>query len=372
MRILLAPSAYYPNIGGIEETTLQLARALTGLGHEIQIVTHGWGAGGPRSETRDGFKVTRLSLPLPSTAARFAVIGTADAARLLTLVRRFRPDVVHAIGGGHLLAYLVTLRRLLGAPLVFTAQGLGRYDAYGTPQRGSPLRAGLRRVLAEGDHVTACSAYILDGLAEVGPILAPSSVILNGVEPADFAGHPPEKGLERSVLAVGRLVDQKAFDVLLEAFRSERLAGLSLVIAGDGIERERLEAQAAQPELRDRVRFLGAADRARIASLLHGARLFAFPSRYEPFGIALLEAMAVGVPAVATATGGILDFARDEENAVLVPPDDPDALAAAIARVDADDDLRQRLVAGGRETAAELTWSRLVDRYLEVYISAAS
>jgi len=158
----------------------------------------------------------------------------------------------------------------------------------------------------------------------------------------------------------------------LEAFRSERLAGLSLVIAGDGIERERLEAQAAQPELRDRVRFLGAADRARIASLLHGARLFAFPSRYEPFGIALLEAMAVGVPAVATATGGILDFARDEENAVLVPPDDPDALAAAIARVDADDDLRQRLVAGGRETAAELTWSRLVDRYLEVYISAAS
>jgi glycogen synthase len=375
LRILLAPSGYYPNIGGIEETTLQLARGLTARGNEARIVTHRWGAAAARAELRDGFAVTRLSLPLPAAkpaaAARFAAFGPASAASLLGLVRRFRPDVLHAIGGGHLAAYLVTLRHLLGAPLVFTAQGLGRYDAYGAPKRSSPLRAGLRHVLAHADAVTACSRYVLSGLTEVGPIRPPSCVILNGVEPADFAGYQPEQGLERSVLAVGRLVHQKAFDVLVEAFRSERLAGLNLVVAGDGIERQRLEAQASRLGLRDRVRFLGAADRARVASLLKGAHSFAFPSRYEPFGIALLEAMAVGVPAVAAATGGVLEFARDGENALLVPPDDPDALAVAIARLDADPELRQRLCEGGRATAAKLTWSGIVGRYLNVYRSVA-
>jgi glycogen synthase len=371
LRILLVPSAYYPHVGGIEEATRQLAIAFGAKGNEVAILTHLWPAGVLRAETLDGVGVTRLPFPLPTaqpiTAARFVATASGAGLHVLQQVRRGHPDVVHVIGGGPTSAYLALLRRLLGSRLVFTAQGLGKFDASGTTQRSAALRAGLRRMLASADAVTACSAYVLRGLEEVGPVGSSSCVIPNGVEPADFAGCPPEEGLGRYVLAVGRLVHQKGFDVLLEAFRSERLAGLNLVLAGEGAERPRLEAQAERLGLGHRVRFLGSVNRERLASLLQGARALAFPSRYEPFGIALLEAMAAGVPAVAAASGGILEFARDGENALVVPPENPDALASALARIDVDLELRQRLSGGGRETARKLTWSRIADRYLDVY-----
>lgn len=371
LRILLVPSLYYPHIGGIEETTRQLAIAFEAKGNEVAILTHRWPEDALGAETLDGLGVTRLRFPLPVAqpvpAVRFLATAPVDAARLLRQVRRNGFDVVHVIGGGVPCAYLAALRPLLGSRLVFTAQGLGRYDASGGAQRSAAVRSGLRRMLRSADAVTACSAFVLRGLEEIGPIGSCSSAILNGVEPADFVGHAPEDGLGRYVLAIGRLVHQKAFDILLEAFGSDRLADLSLLIAGDGAERQRLEAIVAELGLQDRVRFLGSVNRKRVPGLLAGARALTLPSRYEPFGIALLEAMAAGVPAVATATDGMIEFAHDGENALLVPPENPDALAAAIARIDADDELRQRLIREGRKTAAELTWSRIADQYLDVY-----
>ena len=373
LRILLIPSLYYPHVGGIEETTRQLAIAYGAKGHEVAILTHRWPTGVLSAETLDGVRVTRLQFPLPdarpAAAARFLATAPVDAARVLFQARRNHPDVVHVIGGGRACSYVAMLRPLLGSPLVFTAQGLGRYDATGGRQRSAAVRAGLRRMLASADAITACSAFVLRGLTEIGPIGSHSCVILNGVEPADFVGHSPDNGFGRYVLAIGRLVDQKAFDVLLEAFRPDRLAGLNLVFAGEGAERPRLEAQVEQLGIGDRVRFLGSVDRKRVARLLAGARALTLPSRYEPFGIALLEAMAAGVPAVAAATDGMLEFARDGDNALVVPSEDPDELAAAIARIDTDNQLRQRLISEGRKTAAELTWSRIADQYLDVYRS---
>ena len=104
--------------------------------------------------------------------------------------------------------------------------------------------------------------------------------------------------------------------------------------------------------------------------LMRGAHAFAFPSRGEPFGIALLEAMAAGVPAVATAAGGVPEFATDEINALLVPPDDIGALTSALERIACDVQLRLRLVAEGMRTAGELAWSRIAQLYEAVYLEA--
>jgi glycogen(starch) synthase len=371
LRILFAPSAYYPHVGGIEEVTRQLALVLRGKGHEVAVTTNLWPDGLPPSETLDRLRVTRLRFPLPSAhpvaAARFIASAPAAAFAVVRHVRRWQPTVIHVIGAGPPSVYLASLHAVLGAHLVFSAAGELTFDALGAFERSATLRAGLRQVLRKADAVTACSAFVMRDLERVAKIDGPSFVIPNGVDELEFADGPPADDLGNYVLAVGRLVPQKGFDVLVDAFASDMLPALDLVFAGDGFERRRLEDQVARLGLGSRVRFLGSVDRSRLSQLLRGARVFAFPSRGEAFGIALLEAMAAGVPAVATAAGGIPELARDGENALLVQPDDRVALAQAIRRLATNTSLRERLVLGGRKTAAELSWSRIASRYENVY-----
>jgi glycosyltransferase involved in cell wall biosynthesis len=374
LRVVLAPSAYYPHVGGIEELTRQLALSLRARGHEVAVLTNRWPEGVLRSEVIDGIAVTRLRFPLPAgrpaPAARFLGGLPPAALELVRHVRRWRPDVVHVIGAGPQCVYLAAFRRLLGSRLAFTAQGELTFDAHGAFERSAALRAGLRQALRNADVVTACSEFVMHGLAEFGEIRAPSLVIPNGVQPSDFVGATPATEPGPYVLGVGRLVPQKGFDVLMEALASDELAELNLVLAGEGFERDRLQARARELGIDSRVRFAGAVDRSRVAELLRGAHLFAFPSRGEPFGIALLEAMAAGAPSVATAAGGVPEFARDGENALLVEPGDPKALAAAIARLAFDAQLRYRVITGGIATAKAHAWGRIAAHYEEIYCGA--
>ncbi len=373
MRIVIAPSAYYPNIGGIEELTRQLARELGSRRHQVSVLTNRWPADTPRSEALEGVVVTRLSFPLPAArplaAGRFLVASPWAAAVLVHHLRSVRPEIVHVIGAGPQAAYLGVLSRRLGARLVFTAQGELGFDSRSVFKHSVSLRSSLRRLLRTADEVTACSRFVLDELERFSPIRATPVVIPNGVAPADFDGHHRQDG-RPYVLAVGRLVEQKGFDTLIEAVASEPLATLDLVIAGDGPERHRLESLAERKGIAGRVRFIGPVNRSQLGGLLAGCRVFALPSRGEPFGIALLEAMAAGIPSVATSAGGVTEFARDGQNALLVSPDDPGALATAIMRLDTDDLLRSRLSAEGRATADRLSWAKIATEYERVYAEA--
>jgi glycogen synthase len=376
LRILLVPSAYYPHVGGIEELTRQLALTFGARGHEAAVLTNRWPPGVPQSEVLNGIDVTRLRFPLPAkrlfAASSFIATSPAAAVALLRHIHRWQADIVHVVGAGPPSAYLAALHARLRAPLVFTAQGELTFDAYRVFERSATLLASLRWMLHHADAVTACSGFVMRDLEKLQEIRAPSYVIPNGVEAADFARAAPERRWDPYVLAVGRLVPEKGFDVLIDAFASERLADLNLVFAGDGFERGSLEARAAAHGIAARVRFLGSVDRARLPGLLRGARAFALPSRGEAFGIALLEAMAGGVPSVAAEAGGIPELVRDGQNALLFEAENPTALAEALARVARDEALRERLVRGGRKTAAELNWGRIADRYEDVYLTALS
>ena len=335
------------------------------------MLTNRWPPGTKRHEVLNGIDVTRLRFPLPAkrpfAAFRFLASSPAAAAALLRHIHRWRADIVHVIGAGPPSAYLAALHARLRAPLVFTAQGELTFDAHRVFERSATLLAGLRWMLHHADAVTACSGFVMRDLEKLQEIRAPSYVIPNGVEPGDFANAPPEVGFDPYVLGVGRLVPQKGFDVLIDALAADEVAQLNLVLAGDGFERDDLRARAVELGIDSRVRFVGTVARARIERLLRGARVFALPSRQEPFGIALLEAMAAGVPAVATAAGGIPEFARDGVNALLIQPDNAKALAAAIARAAFDLELRARVIAGGHATAEAHAWGRIADQYEEVY-----
>jgi len=371
MRIVLAPSAYLPHVGGIEEITRQLALKLAERGHRTSVLTNRWPEGVLPEERLDGVDVVRLDFPLPVLnlrgTARFVATAGAAAVRLLTTLRWSRPDVVHVIGAGPQSAYLAALRPLIPGRVVFTAQGELTFDAHGIFTRSASLRLGLRTMLKRADAVTACSSYVLRELAAVREIRGPVTVIPNGVDPAEFEPSEHRPTTEPSVLGVGRLVPQKGFDVLLEAAADPRLSHVRVVVAGEGPERVALERQAQELGISDRVSFVGAASRARLAALFRDCSVFAFPSRGEPFGIALLEAMAAGVPPVATAAGGVPEFAADGENALLVQPDDAAALAEAISRVVNDEGLAERLAANGRRTAEALAWDGIVECYERVY-----
>lgn len=368
LRVLLLPSAYYPHVGGIEEVTRQLALHLVAHGHQAEVATNRWPEGTIAAETLDGIPVTRFRFVLPEHSirggSRFASTAPHSALRFVRLARRF--DILHVVGAGPNAAYAAALRSFLGTRIVLTLQGEFRADPHRSFERSSSLRYGLRRLLARADAVTACSRFVLDELESGG--LDPrhdAEVIPNGVNPDEF-DHGKQGGY---VLAAGRLVEQKGLDTLIRAYAaaSGALGGRKLVLAGDGPERGRLESLAGSLGLNGNVVFLGSVGRDRVAELLRGADVFAFPSRYEAFGVALLEAMAAGVPVVAARAGGIPEFAVDGENALLVPPDDELALAGALTRLAGDTELAGRLAAGGRAQAERHSWETVSGRYESVY-----
>jgi glycosyltransferase involved in cell wall biosynthesis len=146
------------------------------------------------------------------------------------------------------------------------------------------------------------------------------------------------------VLTIARLDAQKGISHLLDA--AAGVPGASFAIAGDGPDRAALEARATSLGLGERARFLG--HRRDVPALLAAADLFVLPSLYEGLPLAVLEAMAAGVPVIATAIGGTDEIVRDGETGMLVPPADPHALVAAITQTLSDRDRAMRLAAEAR------------------------
>ena len=156
-----------------------------------------------------------------------------------------------------------------------------------------------------------------------------------------------------SVAGGGGAVPRKGVDVLLAALARLAEAGLrpALWIAGEGPARPALEKQARELAPREQVRFLG--ERSDVADLLSACDVFILPSRHEGLGVAALEAMAAGRPIVATRVGGLAEAVVHERTGLLVPPEDPAALAAALASLLRDPALRARLGAEGPARIAE-------------------
>jgi glycosyltransferase involved in cell wall biosynthesis len=208
------------------------------------------------------------------------------------------------------------------------------------------LRVTRNRALRRARHVFCPSAYLRDVALRWGLDPERVSVLPN---PAPEIPPMPSREVLRAELGLvgnaivfaGRLGPQKALGVLLEALVD--VPDVTLAIAGDGPERAGLEASTRELGLDGRVSFLGAVPRDRVLRLCRAADASVLPSAWENFPHTVVEALAVGCPVIATAVGGVPEVVRDGENGLLVVPHDPAALAAAIARFFADEDLRARL-----------------------------
>lgn len=305
---------------------------------------------------------------IPAHAVRMmgSRINPVHMLRLRSLLQQRPADLIHLHGTRA--AFYFALARFTKAPAVYTAHGLAftRYP----PGTGRRLAlAQVERIAVQGvQRVISVSAGDLEALRREAGLRGPAHVVPNAVDLARFTGGDrlaarARLGLPAEAQVVGtvaRLVRQKGIEDLLQA--AQVTGGVDRwLIVGDGPLRERLQRQAAHLP----VTWLG--ERHDIPQILAALDLFVLPSRWEGHPIALLEALAMGLPAVATATDGAREILSDPGVGVVVPRGSPALLAQAITTLLADTERRAALSSRGPEVARRWGPEAMAARVEEIY-----
>jgi glycosyltransferase involved in cell wall biosynthesis len=236
-------------------------------------------------------------------------------------------------------------------------------------ERIAVLRGFLRRAIRTADRVVAISTSTAREVAALAGSDIPVEVIPYAVEMPAQAATAHE---DATILYVGRLVERKGVAYLIDAAAS--LPRAKVVIIGDGPERVALEMRAKERGVMDRVQFRGWVTPQELDQAYATATAFALPAVVdkrgdtEGLGMVLLEAMSYYVPVVTTAMGGITDIVDNEQTGLIVPPNDADALAAALRRLIDDRALAARLGAAGEQVIERrFSWPRIVDQFAALY-----
>lgn len=370
-KVLLVTSSYLPNQGGLQTVTSNLAKELQRRGNQVTVVTKRYPRSLSTAEEIEGVSVRRFDFLIPRWhnlqdrrpdlffAGLFYFPFTL--VKMSWLVWKAKPTVVnmHFVGTPSL--FLLTIRTLVRFRFVVTLHG---DDVEGLAHGSWLDRWVFRATLKRADAVTACSRYLLDeAQAWERSIGHKARVIHNG---ADLTNAPVGADCGNAVLAVGRMVTKKGFDVLLKAMAQLSQSQIRLVVLGDGSERKPLESLANELGLDGRIEFRGAQDQRQVALAMASSRVVVVPSRQEPFGLVALEAMAAGKPVIASRVGGLPEV-LDGAEALLVEPDDPRALVDALENVLTMIERKPDFGTRNRECAARFSISRMVDEYERVY-----
>lgn len=290
--------------------------------------------------------------------------------RLIRELRGFRPHIIHAHSGTWLPASIS--KSVLRSPkLVYTEHG--RY----------PPEPRLRALVegwcaARTDAITAVSTHVSEYLVDYLGLDRPPRVLPNGIVPDPFQNPSPDararlrsewRIADDQILfaCVGRLVEVKNHRDLLHAFAGAGDAGprMRLALFGQGPLEGEMRKLARELDLDDRVRFLGF--REDVGECLNACDAFVLASRTEGMPLSVLEALASGLPIVATSVGGVPEVLGEPAAGILVPPGDVDALGAALGRVAASETLRSRLSERARERAKTFTIDECVGRYARLF-----
>lgn len=293
---------------------------------------------------------------------------------LQRLFRRERPDVVHTHGWGTLLEGLLAAR-LAGVPAVV-------HGEHGTLQLKRHQRWLQRQAWLSADRVLSVSSRLAERMASEMRLPAGRvTTIRNGVDLTRFSSS--SRSVARETLGVpaealvfgtvGRLVPVKDHATLLQAFAHvsrDRIDAL-LLVSGEGPLRAPLLARARELGVDDRVRFLG--HRQDVETVLAALDVFVLSSVSEGLSNTILEAMASGLPVVATRVGGADELVLDGETGLLVPPAAPDAMAAALRQLVANERGRRSMGTAARDRAErEFALSTMVERYDTLYVDLAT
>lgn len=351
-------------IGGSERHLLALLPALRAQGIDATFAGLDDPGGQPEpfyeALSEQGVPFTRLPSPRD--------LDPALAVRLVRAVRPLHPDLVHT--------------HLVHADLYGAVAALAlRVPLVSTKHNDDPFRAGrfrqLERLIARRcSRVIAITESLRRfNVERVGLPPAKLTVVRYGLDevPRAWSENPdlPFDDGSPLLLAVSRLVPQKGIDVAIRALPAirERHPEATLVVAGEGPERARLTELAHSLGVGDAVSLPGRAGD--VGTLLRRATMLVHPARWEGFGLVLLEAMLAGLPVVASRVSAIPEVVLDGTTGLLVEPDRPEELAAAVGALLDDETLRQALGRAGLERArAEFSVERMTRETAAVYVEA--
>lgn len=334
MNIVVESRAFYPSIGGLEMMGRELARRWQSCGHNVRVAT---------VIELDGY----------SELPELEVVRLPSTTEWLRLMRW--GDIFFQNG--------VSLRSLpyallTGLPVVY------RHPNLLTTQAGEiDWRNYLKRLATTfGYNVASCKAV-------ANTVSGPTKIIPNTFRPVFDQPDAREESRE-GLLFVGRLVSVKGADVAIEVLRRLRARGVdtTLTVCGDGPNRTVLEQQARDEGLWNAVSFEGWTSPEELAEHYRKAEALLVPSRYEPFGIVALEAIASRCPVVASNVDGLPEAVGD--CGILVEPDAPEALADGIQRV-LDPSVREQLRAAMPEHVDRHRMDRIADEYLDIIRTVA-
>jgi len=374
IRILLSPSAFYPSLGGVEEICRNLAHRLAAKNFEVAVAVNRHPTSLPDHEEIEGIDVHRFAFEYPSKT----VSGLGPVFRFphnttnyLAFVKSFAPDLVHLICPSSNSLYGYVAMELLKQKTLVTLQGEFFMDMNGLYDRSAFARLCASKLLHKANGVTACSQYVMDDAKRRFNFNAPiEQVVFNGVDLAENSLTASLKPHSRPfIFAIGRLVKNKGFDWLLRAFKrlTETQTEVELILAGDGEERQNLEALSKELSLSGRVHFLGRQGRAQVSDLFKSCLFFVLPSPVEPFGIVCLEAMRAGKPLIATNTGGPPEFVRDHVDGLLVPPEDDVSLFQAMDQLCSSKESQALFGRNALDQVQGFDWQKITDQYIELY-----
>ncbi len=378
VRILIVTGTFHPEAGGPSRYLLNLATDLSRGGHTVSVVTFG-----EPFEHPYPFAVKRISRKWP-VPVRLALMAAAVIPRAATADILFvndyglppsivnlsmrKPVVMKIVGDfawewsvrhGHVTENIDDFQAHRHAPTVELLKGLQRFYA------------------GRADRIITPSSYLKGIVSGWGIDAGKVRVVTNAVDPAKYLfpesreAAQKQLGLEgRFVVTVARLTPWKGVDALIRCV--PRLPeGWKLLVVGDGPERGRLEEQSRAAGLTQRVIFTGEVTQDRVPACLRASDVFALFTGYEGLSHVLLEAQLAGLPTVATRKGGNPEVIRHGDNGLLVEYGDEEALAAALAKLAGDEELRGRLAENARRASADFDWARLMEKTTAVLREAA-
>ncbi len=355
LRALLVIRYFHPFIGGLEKKVFNLALALSRAGYRITVVTSRFYRSWPKREHIEGIEILRIPSPRIKIAGALVYVSCLFA---YILSNRGRFELFHAFQVGYSSACAIIAGRLLG---ISTALTLSSSGSGGDVQRHrrTPWGRLFLRCCLTASRIIALQPRMREEVLALRPA-GDVAIVPNGVDTGLYRPSTDRGYIRRQlgilpecrlILYAGRLSAEKGVDHLLNGFKllqpRERLL---LWIYGEGPERPRLERRIRELGLEASVRLRGAAGS--MAPLYQSADLFIMPSRFEGMSNAVLEAMACGVPVIATDVTGNRDLIANGETGLLVPYGDAAALSAAAAAVLGDPALAARLGENARAEAA--------------------
>lgn len=385
MKILIAADLYWPTINGVSTFSRNLAKGLADRGHEVVVIAPS--QVGKKHRERDGnYRIERtasLQFPLYQNF-RISISPQREVKKIIT---RFAPDVIHiqmVMGIGR--ATLQTGNKL-GIPIVSTNHAMPenlldnfRMLAPFARPVSAMLESYATRFHSSADYVTAPTQSAIDMFAgKVNQIKVSIEAVSNGIDLSVFSPKKPSSKIyvkygipaDRPVLLyVGRLDSEKHLHILLKAAaRVMKKQSVHLVIVGQGKERERLIDLVGELGIGGQTSMTGRVTNEDLVQMHRVGTIFCMPSPAELQCIAMLEAMASGLPVVAVNAGALKELCHDGENGYLFKYDDDVMMAAAIIKLLSDKSKYQQMAQRSLAIAKTHDITHTLDRFEAIYQS---